>query len=135
MRIVVIVLLLLGAHFSLTVFAPAQAGKAMFYWPFAHDSKPILNNIGGLLKVGESIVTSLLGAVAGLSFLAAVITLFGWVIPAYLWPVLVIVGALASILLYILYFGIYSLVPIAIDAVLLWGVLVQHWTVSGLRSS
>lgn len=107
----------------------------MFYWPFAHDSKPILNNIGGLLKVGESIVTSLLGAVAGLSFLAAVITLFGWVIPAYLWPVLVIVGALASILLYILYFGIYSLVPIAIDAVLLWGVLVQHWTVSGLRSS
>lgn len=40
MRFVVLALLLLGAQFSATAFAPAEAGKAWLLWPFADDSKP-----------------------------------------------------------------------------------------------
>jgi len=132
-RILVLVLLLLGAHFSLTPFAPAQAGKARFYWPFAADSRSILSRVGGLPSQSGSIVTPLLGGLAGLCFLAAVPALFSVVVPASWWPFLVAVGSVASILLYVLYLGPNSLLPIAIDLVLLWGVLIQHWTVAALR--
>ena len=47
MKFVVLFLVILGAHFSLTPFAPAPAGAAKFYWPFAADSKPWLGFIGG----------------------------------------------------------------------------------------
>ncbi len=40
MRTIVIILLILGAHFSLTANVLARAGKAMLYWPFADDTKP-----------------------------------------------------------------------------------------------
>jgi len=128
MRIIVIVLLLLGAHFSLAPFAPAQTGQATFYWPFARDSKPIFNDIGGL-------ATLLFAGVAGLCFLAAALALLGIAIPADWWPVLVVSGAIASSLLYILYFGPYALLPVAIDAALLWGLQIESWTVAGLCGS
>ncbi len=132
MRIFVMVLLLLGAHFSLTVFAPAPAGKAKFYWPFAEDSKPIVGGIGGLPKQGNSVVIPLLALLAGLCLLAATLALFSVAVPKDWWPALVVAGSSASIVLYVLYLGPNALLPMAIDVVLLWGVLVQHWSATGL---
>ena len=40
----------------------------------------------------------------------------------------------ASILLYVLYLGPFSLFPTLVDLILLWGVLNQHWTAITLRS-
>jgi hypothetical protein len=134
MRIVVIIILLLAAHFNLTAFAPAQAGKATFYWPFAADSKSWLSFIGGLPQQ-SGLFTTLLASIAGLGFLAAAFALLGWIVPEGWWLPSVLIAAIASIALYVLYFGGNALIPIALDAVLLWGVIVQGWTVAGLHSA
>ncbi len=127
MRWLVIVTLLLGAHFALTAIAPGE--KALFYWPFAKDSKPTLDILGSATKP----VTQLLSVAAGLCLLASVAAILGWLIlPTWFIP-LTIIGAAASTLLFLLYIGINALVPLAIDALLLWGVFGWHWTVATLR--
>ena len=127
MRWLVIITALLGAHFALTAIAPGE--KALFYWPFAKDSKPSLDILGSAAKP----VTLLLSVVAGLGFLASVMAILGWLIPpAWFYP-LMILGAVASTLLFLLYIGINALVPLAIDAFLLWGMFGWHWTAATLR--
>ena len=104
-------------------------------WPFAADSKSWLGFVGGLPRQSGSAVTPLLAGLAGLGLLAAALGLFGVLVPANGWPVLVIVSASASILLYVLYFRVWAILLIVIDAVLLWGVLAQHWSVALLRGA
>lgn len=130
MRILIAVLLLVGAHFSLTANVPAQAGQARFFWPFAADTKPALDI---LPQEATRTVTSLLSVVAGACFLAATLGLFGLVVPASWWSPLVVTGAVSSGLLYLLYIGPWALLPLLIDTLLLWGVLVWGWSVAGLR--
>ena len=131
MRWIVIISLILGAHFALTAIAPGEAGKILSYWPFAKDSKPTLGFLGSATKP----LSQALSVIAGLCFLASAIALFGWLIPAAWWTELVIVGAVASAILYLLYFGFTALIPLAIDSFLLLGIFVLHWTVVGLRGS
>ncbi len=133
MAIVVLVLLLVAAHFSLTVFAPGAAGGATFYWPWAANSQPILAGIGGLPQTGGGVVTPALAGIAGLCVLAATASLLGIVVPVNWWVPLVVAGALASIVLFVVYLGPLSIIPIALDLILLWGVALQHWTVAALR--
>jgi hypothetical protein len=132
MRYIVLALLLVSAHFALTPFAPGPAGTAKIYWPFAADSKPWLGFAGGL-PAQSGIITAFLAGLAGLGFLAAALGLFWNGIPSTWWPVLVIVAAAASILLYVLYFGVWAILPLLLDAVLLLGVFFRHWSASGLR--
>ena len=129
MRWLVIVLLVLGAHLSLTAIAPGEAGKALIYWPFAKDSRPTVDILGSATKP----ITLLLSAVAGLSLLAAAASLLGWLVPPGFWSPAVILGTASSALLFILYIGVNSLIPLAVDLLLLWGVLFQKWSVAGLR--
>lgn len=135
MRWLVTILLLLGAQFSLTAFAPAPAGRAWLLWPFAADSQPIIAGIGGLPQQSGSVIVPFLAGIAGLSFLLATFGLFGRAIPAEWWPALVVVAVVASILLHVLYAGPLALLPLTIDALLLWGVIVQHWPILGLRGT
>jgi hypothetical protein len=130
MRFIIIVLLIVAAHFSLTPFAPAAVGKGWFLWPFAADSKPWLSFVGGLPQQPGSVLIPILAGVAGFSFITALLGLFAFLVLPSWWSSLVIVAAVASILLHILYFGVWALLPIAVDRVLLWGVLVQHWSVA-----
>ena len=132
MKIILTALLILAAHFSATPFAPAPAGTAKFYWPFAADSRPWLGFIGGLPASG-GLVTALLAGIAALGFLASLLALFGWLVPAQWFTPLIVAASVASILLYVLYFGVFSLLPLALDALLLWGVLAQGWSVAGLK--
>lgn len=132
MKILVIVLLFLATHFNATPFAPAPAGAAKFYWPFAADSKPWLTAIGGLPASG-GIVTSLLAGVATLGFIAALLALLGWLVPANLFTPAILAASITSVLLYVLYFGVLSLLPLALDAILLAGVYAWHWSVAGLK--
>jgi hypothetical protein len=133
MRYVVLVLLLLGAQFSFTAFAPAE-GKAWFLWPFSNASRPIVSFLGGLPKQGGSVASPALAGIAGSCFLAAAAGLFWSGIPASWWPTLVIVAAVANALLSALFFSTWMVPPIIVDAILLWGVLIQHWTPIALRS-
>jgi hypothetical protein len=90
MRYIILTLLLLAAHFSLTPFAPAQVGQAWIGWPFAADSNPVLSFVGGLPQQTGSVLTPLLAGVAGLGFIAAACALFGVGIPTAWWPTLVV---------------------------------------------
>lgn len=131
-RILVAILLLVGAHFSLTANVPAENGRAWLAWPFAADTRPALKI---LPEEAARPLTSLLSVVAGACFVGAAMSLFGLMVPASWWRPLVVTAAVSSALLYLLYIGPLALLPLVIDALLLWGVLVWGWTVAGLRGS
>lgn len=136
MRIFVLILLLLGAQFSATAFAPAGAGKGWILWPFAADSKSLFGFAGGVPQQSGGGFTPILAILAGLStlgFLAAAACLFGVLVPAAWWPILMSAAAALSLLLQTLYIGPLAIFPILVNGVLLWGVLIQHWSVTSFR--
>lgn len=132
MRIVVLILLLLGAHFAGTAFVPGP--KASIVWPFGVDSRPVLAGIGGMQSQSNGFVTPLLAGGAVAAFAAAFASLLGFVVPAEWFVPLVVTGSLASIILNILFIGPLAILPVAVDLILLWGVLVNDWTIAVLRS-
>jgi hypothetical protein len=129
MRIVVAVLILLAAHFSLSVFMPGD--KALFYWPWGNDTRPLIESLGGLPR-NNALITTLLASLAGLAFLVAFAALMQIVVPETWFPILTVVASVASIVLFGLHFSALAFLPLLIDAALLFGIFVQHWTVSGL---
>jgi len=131
MRIIVLVMLVISAHFSLTAFAPGP--KAWTAWPFGLESKSWLGIIGGLPSQHGGLATTLLAAVAGLGLLAAAISLFWSGISAGWWPIIVIASASASAILFVLYFGVWAIIPILLDLGFIWGVFFQQRTVASLR--
>lgn len=120
MRFVILSLVLLAAHFSLTAFAPALAGKSWVLWPFAADSQPSLAGIGGLPQQVGSVLSPVLAGIAGLGFLVAAFSLFGVIAPALWWRGLVVAASTASILLFVMFPSRWSVLPIGLDAVLIW---------------
>lgn len=133
MKYLVLVLLILAAHFSLTPFAPAPSGQARFYWPFAAEARSWLPFTGGLPNQSGSILTPLLAGLAGLAFLAAAASLLGWAVPSSWFRTLLVVAVSASALLFTLYFGPYAILPLALDVVLMWGILSQEWSTGLLQ--
>lgn len=83
MKFLVTLLLFAGAHFTLTATMPAQMGKGWILWPFAADSQAVLHLSGDVIVT----FTKWLSVIAGACFLAAIMALFGWVVPAELWSV------------------------------------------------
>jgi hypothetical protein len=65
--------------------------------------------------------------VATLGFIASLLARFGRLVPAHWLTPLIVAASIVAILLYVLYFGEFSLLPLALDAILLWGVLIQGW--------
>jgi hypothetical protein len=88
-----------------------------------------------LLKLSRPLlgtITRLLSALAAAGFLAALLSLLGWLVPASWFVPLTVFSSVASFLLYVLYFGRWAVLPILIDLVLLWGVFSQGWTPASL---
>lgn len=131
MKFLVTLLLLAGAHFALTATMPAQMGKGWILWPFAADSQAVL----GLAGEGITNATKLLSVIAGACFLAAILALFGLIIPAEWWGVLVGIASVSSLALYLLYLGPWTILPIVVDIFLLWGIFVAHWSAAMLRGA
>ena len=131
MKFLIMILLAIAAYFSLTPFAPAPAGSAWIGWPFAADSASWLPLIGGLPS-RSGLVTTLLAGVAGLCFIGAFFSLLHVVVPSRWWTMLILVGASASLVLFILYFGVLSLIPIGINLALLSLVLMEYWAVEAI---
>ena len=129
MKFLITLLLLAGAHFALPANVPAPTGKNWVFWPFAADSQAVL----GLAGEGVSHITKLLSVIAGVCFLAALLALFGLIIPAELWGVLVGIASVASLALYLLYLGPWAILPIIIDIFLLWGIFIVRWSAAALR--
>lgn len=124
LRWAILLMLIAGAHFSLTVLLPAHAGRAWLLWPVATDTRPVARIFA---TEGRSLTLILL-LMSGSAFLAASASMVGWIVPAALWPSLVMAGCFGSILLFLIYLNRYALLPLLVDALLLWGVTAQQWT-------
>ncbi len=135
-KVVAIVLLLLGAQVNLSALVPAAPGQVPpplwvgggFLWPFFADTRGLLP-AGGL----RDTLTPILGITAAVCFLMAAAAVFGWGVPASWFQWLIVVGAAASIVIQVAWLSGWAILPLIVDAVLLWAVLGIQVTVAGLQ--
>lgn len=136
MWILVLVGLLLGAQLNLTAIVPLQPGGTpppwwvggRLIWPFAVETRTLIPR-GDLLNT----LTPVLGISSAVCFLLAAVALLRWGVPAQWFAWLIIAGAASSIVLQIVWFSGWAVLPLLVDIILLWAVLAQHITVGGLR--
>ncbi len=135
MWIPVLIALLLGAQLNLTALVPAAKGQAAppwwvggrLIWPFGLDTPTLLH--GDALTT----LTPLLGIGSAVLFLMAAAALLDWVVPASWFPWLIAAGAVCSIALQIVWVSPWAVLPLLVDAALLWAVFGMRITVPGLR--
>jgi hypothetical protein len=133
----IVVVLLLGAHFNLTALVPAAPGQGQppwwvgggLFWPFFADTNTLVP--AGALR---DTVTPLLGIAAGVCLLMAAAALLGWLVPGSWFVPLVVAGTACSIVLQVCWLSGWTVLPLVLDAVLLWIVVAGNATVSALRA-
>ncbi len=132
-KTLIAVLLLLGAHLNLTALVPAAAGQGPppwwvgggVLWPFFLDSATLLPG-GGV----RDVLTPILGITAACCLMLAAAALFGWIVPkAWLRP-LVLAGVVASAALQLVWISGWAVLPLAVDAALVWITWAERPTVS-----
>lgn len=136
MWIAVLVLVLLAAQLNLTAIVPAAPGQGPppwwvgggILWPFFSDTRT-------LIPPGDALntLTPMLGIASGTLFLLAAGALLGWVVPPGWFPWLVVAGVVLSIPLQVVWLSGWAVVPLLVDAALLWVVFGMHATVATLR--
>ena len=136
MWIIILILLLLGAQLNLTAIVPLQPGDTppawwvggRLLWPFAVEAHTLIPP-GNLLNT----LTPVLAIVSGILFLLAAAALLRWVVPGQWFQRLIVAGAVLSIVLQVIWFSGWAVLPLLVDVALLWAVFGQHVTVSSLR--
>jgi len=134
--VVLLVLLLLAAHLNLTALVPLQAGDApppwwvggRLLWPFAEETDTLL-----LSRDAANAVTPILGIISGLCFLLAAAALLRWRVPGTWFSWLIVAGAILSIVLQVIWLTGWAILPLLVDAILLWAVFARRVTVDNLR--
>jgi hypothetical protein len=137
MWIAMLVLLLLAAQLNLTALVPAAAGQGPppwwvgggLLWPFFRDTRT-------LLPPGDALdtLTPILGIVAATAFLLASAALLGWGVPPSWFTWLVVVGAVSSLVLHVVWFSGWAVLPLLVALALLWAVFGLHAPVASLRT-
>jgi len=125
-KFVTIALLMVGAQVNLSALVPAGPGQAPppwftgggILWPFFADTRTLLP-AGGL----RDTLTPFLGITAAVCFLLAAAAYWGWFVPGSWVPALVLLGAVASIVLQVIWISGWAVVPLLVDALLVWAVL------------
>lgn len=136
MWILVLILLLLAAQLNLTAIVPLQMGDpsppwwvgGRLLWPFAVETRTLVP-AGDLLNT----LTPILAVASALSFLLAAAALMRWVVPGEWFRWLIVAGVALSIVLQVVWFSGWAVLPLLVDVALLWAVFGQHVTVTGLR--
>jgi len=136
MWIIILILLLLGAQLNLTAIVPLQPGGTpppwwvggRLLWPFAVETRTLIPP-GDLLNT----LTPILAITSAIAFLLAAAALLRWVVPGQWFHWLIVVGAVLSIVLQVIWFSGWGVLPLIVDVALLWAVFSQHITVSSLR--
>ena len=133
----IVVLLLVGAQVNLSALVPAAAGQAPpplwvgggLLWPFFADTRTLLP-AGGT----RDTLTPILGITAAVCFLLAAAALLSWLgVPASWMPWLIGGGAVLSVVLQVAWLSGWAVLPLLVDAALLWAVFGMHVTVGSLR--
>ena len=138
MWILLLVLLLLAAHLNLTALVPLQIGDeppawwvgGRLLWPFAEETDTRLVSGGA-----RDTITPMLWIVSCLCFLLAAAALLRWRVQREWFSWLVVVGAVLSIVLQVIWFTGWAILPLLVDVILLWAVFGRHVTVDSLRGS
>ncbi len=136
MRILMFILLLLGAQVNLSALVPLKVGDVpppwwvggRLLWPFAVETRTLLPP-GNLLNT----LTPILAIASATSFLLGVAALRRWIVPGQWFPWLIVAGAVLSIVLQVLWFSRWAVFPLILDAALLWMVFGKLVTVDNLR--
>lgn len=136
MWISILVLLLLAAQLNLTAIVPLQIGDppppwwvgGRLLWPFAVETHT-------LLPPGDALntLTPVLGIGSALLFLLAAAALLGWGVPGTWFRMLIVAGIVLSIVLQVIWFSGWAILPLLVNIALLWAVFGQHVSVESLR--
>lgn len=136
MWILMLILLLLGAQLNLSAIVPLQAGDApppwwvggRLLWPFAEETHTLLPQ-GDVL----STITPILAIASATLFLLAAAALLRRAVPEAWFPWLIAAGAVLSVVLQVIWLSGWAVLPLLVDAALLWAVFGRHVTIGGLR--
>jgi hypothetical protein len=110
--------------------APAPATTGGPRWPFAMDDSWLIRRVGAdgqAVRLAGRVLICLTVVGFTLAGLAAV-----GVLPASVFAPLAFAAAAASIALLVLFLHPWILLGFVIDGVVLWAVLMEHWTPTGL---
>ena len=143
LRIALTALVLVAWHFPTTFFVPAGSPyeKGWIVWPFGQQTRPAFDALTGVIApavptaTGTPTLAMVAAGAASLSFIAAVAALWGVVVPASWWQPAIILGAASSLLLFVVYASPLALIPLIVDAVLIWGVLTQGWSTATVAAA
>jgi hypothetical protein len=135
MWILILILLLLGAQLNLSGIVPLQVGDSpapwwvggRLLWPFALETRTLLQ--GNALNT----FTPILAITSAIFFLLAAAALLHWLVPGGWFSWLIVAGAILSIILQVIWFSGWAILPLIVDIALLWAVFGQHVTVRSLR--
>jgi hypothetical protein len=136
MWILMFILLLLAAQLNVTALVPLQAGDppppwwvgGRLLWPFAEETNTLFLS-GDALNA----LTPILAIASGLLFLMAAAALVRWVVPVKWFRWLIVAGAVLSLVLQVIWFSVWAVLPILVDGVLLWAVFGRGVSVDSLR--
>lgn len=136
MWILILILLFLGAQLNLTAIVPLQPGGTpppwwvggRLLWPFAVETRT-------LIPPGDALntLTPILGIASGICFLLAAAALLRWLVPGHWFRWLIVIGAVLSIVLQVIWFSGWAVFPLLVDVALLWAVFGRQVTVGSLR--
>jgi hypothetical protein len=135
MWILVLALLLLGAHLNLSALVPLQVGDPVppwwvggrLIWPFAEDTNTLLS------EETTNAITPMMSIASALCFLLAAAALLRWRVPGHWFLWLIVAAAVLSIVLQVIWFTEWAMLPLLVDAALLWAVFRMRVTVDILR--
>ncbi|MCL4237146.1 MAG: hypothetical protein KJ047_02760 [Anaerolineae bacterium] len=136
MWILLVILLVLAAHFNLAALVPLQIGDdpppwwvgGQLLWPFAEEADTLL-----LSRDGRNALAPILGITSGVCFLMAAAALLRWRVPRKWFAWLTVAGAVFSIALQLIWFTGWAVLPLLVDAVLLWLIFSKRVSVDSLR--
>jgi hypothetical protein len=143
LRIGVTILLIVAWHFPTTFFVPqdAPSDRGWLIWPFGKASTPVFDGLqapiapSSLSTMSSPTLAMALAGVASLAFIVAIASLWGIVIPSEWWRPAALIGSISSIVLFAIYLSPLAVVPLIVEAAVLWGVLVASWTPQSLAGS
>lgn len=107
-------------HASYLTPAPPQTAEGP-QWPFELARSWLVTGLGLDLGFVRPLGIALVATTVVL-FVAAAMATAGWIVPSAWWPVLVVSGAVSSVLTLALFFHPWLLLGFLIDAALLWAV-------------
>lgn len=133
--ILLLVLLLLAAHLNLSALVPLKEGDApppwwvggRLIWPFAEETDTLLSDDT------VNTFTPILSITSALCFLLAAAALLKWRVPGQWFRPLTVAGAVLSIVLQVIWFSGWAVLPLLVDLALLWAVFRMSVTVESLR--